>query len=85
MAFALEHMGGQQATLKEHNRALADLRKRVDEISTKKTEDKLLELQADMKRESTTYRKLKEELLRVHGDLKLAFEEKNVAKVELEQ
>ena len=58
-------MGSLQVTLKEQNRPIADLRKRVNDISAKKKgEDKLLELHVDMERESTTYRKLKE-LLRV--------------------
>ena len=71
--------------MKEQNRALAKLRKKVDEISAeKKAEDKLLELQAHMERESTACRELKEELSRVHRDLKLTLEEKNMAKVELE-
>jgi len=47
--FSFGHMNSQQATLKEQNRALANLRKRVEEISAKKkAKDKLLELHADM-------------------------------------
>ena len=45
-------------------------------------EDKLLELQAAME---LACRELKEELSRVQGDLKLALEEKNTDKSELEQ
>ena len=64
MVFAFGHMGSLKVTLKEWNRALADLRKRVDDISAKKkAEDKLLELYADMERESIAHHKLKKELL----------------------
>ena len=53
MVFSFRHMNSQQATLKEQNRALANLRKWVDEIfaKKKKAEDKLLELHADMEYE----------------------------------
>ena len=59
--FALEHMGNQQAALKERDRYHTDLRKRVDEISVerKKAEDKLLELQVAME---LACRELAEEL-----------------------
>ena len=82
--FALGDMGNQQATLKEHDRSLADMRKRISKISAerKKAEDKLLELQAPME---LTCRELTEELSRVQGDLKLVLEEKSGTKAELEQ
>jgi len=61
--FVLGHMGSQQASLKERNRALVDLRKKVNEMSTeKKAKDKLLKLQAVMECEPTVCRELKEEL-----------------------
>ena len=46
MVFAFGHMGSEQATLNELNRALADLKKKVVAISTKKkrADDKLLKL-----------------------------------------
>ena len=63
----LGHMGHQQATLNDQNKALTDSERRVTEVSVekKRTEDKLSALQADIERELTISRGLKEEILRV--------------------
>jgi len=60
VVFTVELLGSQQVTLKEKERANADLLRRVDALSTKKGEadERLIKFQADLNRELVAQTKL---------------------------